>query len=88
MYVGDYDYGYQLLSMINDTLICILEWLPDTPYENEYFLFIILFPEDYPLLQIKFCFIIPIFHPNISEGGYVCIDKFNYNWSPAFLSFS
>ena len=88
MYVGDYDYGYQLLSMINDTLICKLEWLPDTPYENEYFLFKILFPEDYPLLPIKFCFIIPIFHPNISEGGYVCIDKFNYNWSPAFLSFS
>jgi len=73
--------------MINDTLIGVLEGLPDTPYENGYFLFKILFPEEYRLVPIKFCFITPIFHPNISEGGYVCVDVFNYNWSPALSTF-
>ena len=80
-YTGNLDYGYQLLSMINDTLIGVLEGPPDTPYENGYFLFKILFPEEYPMYPIKFCFITPIFHPNISEGGYVCVDLFNYNWA-------
>ena len=87
MFVGDYNDGYQLLSMINDTLIGVLEGPPDTPYENGYFLFKILFPDEYHFVPIKFCFITPIFHPNISEGGYVCVDVFNYDWSPALSTF-
>ena len=76
------DYGYQLLSLIDDILIGVLEGPPDTPYENGYFLFKILFPNDLPMVPIKFCFITPIFHPNISEVGYVCVDIFNERWSP------
>ena len=76
------DCGYQLLSLIDDILIGVLEGPPDTPYENGYFLFKILFPNDLPMVPIKFCFITPIFHPNISEVGYVCVDIFNERWSP------
>ena len=80
---GNNEYGYQILNFINDTLIGVLEGPPDTPYENGYFLFKILFPDDFPFKPIKFCFITPIFHPNISEGGFVCIDVLDNQWTPA-----
>ena len=81
------DYGYQLLHICEDSLLGVLEGPPDTPYENGYFLFKILFPDFFPFPPIKFCFITSIFHPNISEGGYVCADIFNEQWSPALGSF-
>ena len=85
--IGNYENGYQILSIINDILIGVFEGPPDTPYENGYFLFKILFPVSFPFKPIKFCFITSIFHPNISEGGYVCIDIFNKEWSPAIFHF-
>ena len=81
------DNGYQILNIFNDTLIGVLEGAPDTPYENGYFLFKILFPKDFPFEPIKFCFITPIFHPNISENGLVCVDIFDDQWTPAICIF-
>ena len=83
--IGNYENGYQILSIINDILIGVLEGPPGTPYESGYFLFKILFPVSFPFKPIKFCFITSIFHPNISEGGYVCLDIFSKIWTPALF---
>ena len=80
--------GYQLLSLKKDILIGVLEGPPKTSFENGYFLFKILFPEDFPFKPPKFIFITEVFHPNISENGYVSVDILSLNgWSPALLKF-
>ena len=84
--IGSCDNGFQILNIFNDTLIGVLEGAPDTPYENGYFLFKILFHNDFPIKPNKFCFITPIFHPNISESGFVCVDIFDKEWTPALDS--
>ena len=86
--IGNYESGYQILSIINDILIGVLEGPPNTPYENGYFIFKILFPEEYPMVPIKFCFITSILHPNISESGFVCADIFGKEWSIALCVYS
>ena len=85
--ICDNENGYQILSIINEILIGVLEGPPNTPYENGYFLFKILFPKEFPYPPVKFCFITSIFHPNISESGYVCADIFENKWSPALCHF-
>ena len=79
--------GYQILSFKVDTLIGLLEGPPDSPYENGYFLFKLLIPSDYPTLSPSFYFLTNIFHPNISENGYVSIDILEFNWSPGLGRF-
>ena len=79
--------GYQIFTLINDTLIGVLEGPPNTPYENGYFLFKMLFPDDYHFKPPKFIFITNVFHPNISETGYVSVDILQKNWSPAIVNF-
>ena len=79
--------GFQILDMKDDFLIGVLEGPPDTPYENGYFLFKIIFTKDFPLKSPRFIFISVIFHPNISENGFVSIDIFEKDWSPAISNF-
>ena len=79
--------GFQILSLINDTLIGILEGPPDTPFEDGYFLFKIIFPESYAFGPPQFFFISKVFHPNISENGYVSVDILQQQWSPAIANF-
>ncbi len=89
------DEGYQILSLKSDTLIGVLEGPPETPFENGYFLFKILFPNDYQYRPPQFIFITRVFHPNISENGFVSVDiltnsivnHFN-GWSIALCTFS
>ena len=78
--------GFQIYSLKDDTLIGVLEGPPDTPYENGYFLFKIIFPDDFPIKPPKFIFISVIFHPNISEDGFVSIDIFQKDWTPALIN--
>ena len=78
--------GYQILKFDSDTLIGLLEGPPDTPYENGYFLFKIIFSKNYPFSSPQFIFITSIFHPNISENGYVSIDILSGDWTPALLA--
>ena len=66
-----------------DSLIGLLEGPPNTPYENGYFLFKLLIPSRYPIAASSFCFLTNIFHPNISENGYVSVDILEFYWSPA-----
>ena len=68
------DEGYQILYLKNDTLIGVLEGPPETSFENGYFLFKIIFSEDFPFKPPKFIFMTEIFHPNIFENGLVSID--------------
>ena len=80
--------GFQIFSFKNDTLIGVLEGFPKTPFENGYFLFKIILPKSYPYDPPEFVFISNIFHPNISEDGFVSIDIFNDKWSPILCVFS
>ena len=79
--------GFQLFSFKNDALIGVLEGPPKTPYENGYFLFKILLSKDFPLRPPQFIFFSPIFHPNISENGFVSVNILQEKWSPAILIF-
>jgi len=79
--------GYQILSYKNNKLIGVIEGPPNTPYENGYFLFKILFPKEYPITALQFYFLSIIFHPNISENGYVSVSILDYEWTPILIDF-
>ena len=83
IYSGNRSPGYQILSFKVDTLIGLLEGPPNTPYENGYFLFKLLIPSQYPITAPSFYFLTNIFHPNISENGYVSVDILAFGWTPA-----
>ena len=82
------DEGFQIFSFKKDTLIGVLEGPPKTSFENGYFLFKIIFFEYYPISAPKFIFISNIFHPNISEDGFVSIDVLNDGWVPGICQFN
>ena len=82
------DEGFQIFSFKKDTLIGVLEGPPKTSFENGYFLFKIIFFEYYPYSAPKFIFISNIFHPNISEDGFVSIDVLNDGWVPGLSKFN
>ena len=79
--------GFQIFSFKNDTLIGVLEGPINTPYENGYFLFKMIFSDDFPFRGPQFIFFSPIFHPNISENGLVSADIFEGEWSPGISGF-
>ena len=78
-----FDIGFQIYSIIGDTLFGALEGPILTPYQNGYFLFKIIYNSDYPFKPPKFYFITKIFHPNIGEDGLVSLDILGQQWSPA-----
>ena len=45
-----------------------------------------MFPKDFPIKAPQFYFLSIIFHPNISENGYVSIDILDSEW-PSCLDF-
>ena len=81
------EYGYQIFSFIGQTAFGMLKGPPNTPYENGYFLFKFCINENFPFSPPKFYFISNIFHPNISENGYVSVDILEDQWSPALMDF-
>ena len=81
------EYGYQIFSFIGQTAFGMLKGPPNTPYENGYFLFKFCINDNFPFSPPKFYFISNIFHPNISENGYVSVDILEDQWSPALMDF-
>lgn len=54
----------------------------DTIFENGKFKLSILIPEYYPFKPPIIKFMTPIYHPNISIMGDICLNILNNDWSP------
>ena len=54
-----------------------------SPYEGAKFSLSIQFPSGYPFTAPKVSFVTPVFHPNVSTRGDICVDILKDQWSPA-----
>ena len=66
--------GFQIYRVKDNRLVGALEGPPKTPYENGFFIFEMIFHDDFPFKPPKFIFKTKIFHPNISKNGLVSVD--------------
>eukprot|EP00002_Diphylleia_rotans_P023693 TRINITY_DN4661_c0_g1_i2.p1 TRINITY_DN4661_c0_g1~~TRINITY_DN4661_c0_g1_i2.p1 ORF type:complete len:225 (+),score=58.64 TRINITY_DN4661_c0_g1_i2:45-719(+) len=70
-----------------DALEANIEGPPETPYERGVFRLDVVLSQRYPMEPPKVSFVTPIYHPNIDEGGRICLDTLNMPpkgaWTPS-----
>jgi ubiquitin-conjugating enzyme E2 D len=54
----------------------------DTPYENGVFYLTININKEYPFSPPMVKFNTPVYHPNISNSGEICLNILKNDWSP------
>ena len=54
----------------------------NTPYDGGRFHLTIDFPFDYPFRAPDIRFVTPVYHPNVSLDGEICLDLLHTQWSP------
>lgn len=54
-----------------------------TPYAGGTYFLKIVFPSNYPIKPPRITFDTPIYHPNISTKGSICLDLLQDKWSPS-----
>jgi ubiquitin-conjugating enzyme E2 D/E len=59
-----------------------IEGPEDTAYAGGRFHFTIDFPVDFPFKPPQMQFVTPVYHPNISPKGEICLDILHSQWSP------
>ncbi|KXS20353.1 hypothetical protein M427DRAFT_131207 [Gonapodya prolifera JEL478] len=55
----------------------------DTPYAGGIFRLELRLPERYPIDSPKVRFLTPIYHPNVDDGGRICLNILKSEWSPS-----
>jgi ubiquitin-conjugating enzyme E2 D/E len=60
-----------------------IEGPENTPYSNGKFYLSLKFSSDFPFKPPEIKFQTPIYHPNISPKGEICLDILHSQWSPA-----
>lgn len=74
-------------SLIDDNLFCWQGKIMgpiNSPYEGGTFKLFIRFTDNYPNAPPFIIFQTPIYHPNISTMGTICLNILRQNWQPIF----
>jgi ubiquitin-conjugating enzyme E2 D len=63
-------------------VLATFEGPPQSPYSNGVFYLILTYGDEYPLNPPTARFLTPIYHPNISHSGEICMDILQEGWLP------
>ena len=75
-------FGKELYSGIFGSSYCVSYSPEDTPWEGGIYQLEMKFPQEYPNKPPTVQFLTSMFHPNIFENGFVCVDILRDHWSP------